>query len=334
MDFRFAYRRYSLPFRAPVRTAGGEWRVREGLYVRLERPDGSAGLGEASPIPSFGTDSIDEAEACCRALGSRVDEQALLGVPAGLPSLRSALACAAGNRVDAPRYQSLGVAALIGPGRTAPAQAAAKAEAGFRVFKWKVGVGAAADEMAILDDLLAGLPSASRLRLDANGAWDLRTAERWLGRCADRPIEFVEQPLAPGSKENDDRLRGLSEDYPVPIGLDESIRDEHDIKRWLDAGWPGFYVIKPALLGDIRVELARLAQAGARVVFSSSLETVIGAQSALRAAFSWGGSALALGFGVWPLFSDPCFDGPWAAPFIRVEDVERLNPEAAWNAAS
>ncbi len=334
MDFRFAFRRYSLPFRAPVRTAGGEWRVREGLYVRLERPDGSAGLGEASPIPSFGTDSIDAAEAYCRALGARVDEEVLLRVPAGLPSLRGALACAAGKPVDVPRHPSLNVAALIGAGRAAPAQAAAKAEAGFRMFKWKVGVGAAADEMAILDDLLAALPASSRLRLDANGAWDLRTAERWLGRCADRPIEFVEQPVAAGSEENDDRLRGLSEDYPVPIALDESIRDGDDIQRWLDAGWRGFFVIKPALLGDVRAELARLSQAGARVVFSSSLETAIGAQAALRAAFSWPGSASALGFGVWPLFSDSRFDGPAAAPFIRIEDVERINPEAAWSAAS
>jgi O-succinylbenzoate synthase len=42
----------------------------------------------------------------------------------------------------------------------------------------------------------------------------------------------------------------------------------------------------------------------------------------------------ALGFGVWPLFSDPTFDGPAAAPFIRVEDVDRIDPEALWNAAS
>jgi O-succinylbenzoate synthase len=54
----------------------------------------------------------------------------------------------------------------------------------------------------------------------------------------------------------------------------------------------------------------------------------------LRAAFSWAGSASALGFGVWPLFADMRFDGPAAAPYIRVEDLERLKPEEAWNAAS
>ncbi len=43
---------------------------------------------------------------------------------------------------------------------------------------------------------------------------------------------------------------------------------------------------------------------------------------------------LALGFGVWPLFADARCDGPYAAPYLRREDVEALNPEAVWNALS
>lgn len=334
MEFRFAYRRYSLPFRMPVRTALGTWPVREGLYVRIGRPDGTAGWGEAAPIPPFGADSVDGAEAFCRALGDRVDEQALARLPANLGSLRNALACAMGGAADPARHRSLGVAALLPAGRAALAEAPQKAQAGFRVFKWKVGVAAADDEMALLDDLFAGLPAASRIRLDANGVWNRRTAERWLKHAADRPVEFVEQPVAPDAKGADDTLQGLCADYPVPIALDESIRGDGDVARWLDSGWPGYFVIKPALLGDVRGVLGRLAAAQARVVFSSSLETGIGAQAALRAAFSWPGAPAALGFGVWPLFSDPGFDGPSAAPFIRIEDVDRIDPEALWNAAN
>jgi len=334
MAFSFAYRRFTLPFRAPVRTARGMWRDREGLYVRIGRPDGSAGYGEASPIPAFGTESVDDGEAFCRSLGDRVDGRALSRAPASLCSLRNALACAAGAGADSPVHRSMGVAALLPAGRAALAEAPAKAEAGFRVFKWKVGVEAADDEMALLDDLIAGLPAASRIRLDANGAWGVRTAQRWLDRSADRPVEFVEQPVAHDSRGADDQLRGLAADYPVPIALDESIRADGDVGRWLDAGWQGYFVIKPALLGDARAALGRLASAGARVVFSSSLETGIGAQAALRAAFAWPGAVSALGFGVWPLFSDPGFDGPSCGPFIRIEDVERIDPEALWNAAN
>jgi O-succinylbenzoate synthase len=254
-------------------------------------------------------------------------------VPANLGALRNALASAFGGVCGAARHRSLGVAALLPPGRAAIGDAPPKADAGFRVFKWKVGAGAADDEMAILDDLLGALPGGSRLRLDANGAWDRRTAEKWLARASERPVEFVEQPVAPGSKGAEDNLLGLAADYPVPIGLDESVADEADVARWLGHGWRGYFVIKPSLIGDVRGALGMLAAAHARVVFSSALETGIGAQAALRLAFAWPGKMSALGFGVWPLFADPRFDGPAAAPFIRFDDVDRIKPEELWNAA-
>jgi O-succinylbenzoate synthase len=78
----------------------------------------------------------------------------------------------------------------------------------------------------------------------------------------------------------------------------------------------------------------KLAAADARVVFSSSLETGIAGREALRIAFSWPGPLSALGFGVWPLFADPRFDGPSAVPMIRIEDVDRIDPQELWNAAN
>src|SRR5471030_2857740 len=120
------------------------------------------------------------------------------------------------------------------------------------------------------------------------------------------------------------------------------------MERWIGAGWPGVYVVKPLLLGDMAGVLARLAAAKAKVVFSAVLETSVGAKVALRAAFAWPDEAAgpgetatakletrppgragsnrevaapaivskstairtALGFGVWPLFADNRFDGP------------------------
>ena len=333
MDFSFDFRRYSLPFRGPVRTSRGSWPVREGLYVRVGRPEGSAGYGEAAPVPSFGRESVDEAEAFCRSLGSGFDADMPSRVPGSLPSLRFALECAMDVAAGAARHNSLAVAALLPSGVAAIGDAPPKADAGFRVFKWKVGVGSADDEMAILDDLLGALPGGCRIRLDANGAWDRRTAQKWLVHASDRPVEFVEQPLAPDSKGAEDNFLGLAADYPVPIALDESLADAGDIGRWLGLGWKGYFVVKPSLVGDVRSALAKLAEAHSRVVFSSALETALGAQAALRLAFAWPGKMAALGFGVWPLFADARFDGPAAAPFIRAEDVDRINPEDLWNAA-
>ena len=334
MDFLVELRRYRLPFRHPVRTAHGNWDFREGLYVRLERPDGTAGFGEACPVPHFGSETVDADEALVRSLGGRIGGEAVAEVPGEFCALRNALASAMGGTAPAPRHRSLAVAALLPAGRAALLAAPPPAEAGFRVFKWKVGVGAADDERAILDDLAGILPPGSRVRLDANGGWDRRTAQQWMDHAVGRPVEFVEQPLGRDSKGSEDSLMGLAADYPVPVALDESIAGDGDVGRWLDLGWKGFFVIKPSLLGDARAVLARLLAAKADVVFSSALETGIGARSALREAFCWAGAPHALGFGVWPLFADPRFNGPSAVPMMRIEDVDRINPEEVWNAAS
>jgi len=334
MDFRFDFRRYTLPFRMPVRTARGPWLAREGVYVRIGRPGGMTGYGEASPIPHFGTETVDAAEAFCRSLGDKVDDQVLSRIPENLCATRNAVASAMEAGAGAAIHRSLAVAALLPAGRASLAAAPPLADAGFRVFKWKVAVGPAAEERAILGDLIGALPSGSRIRLDANGGWNRREAQGWLDLASELPIEFVEQPVARDSRGAADTLKGLAADYPVPIALDESIAGDGDVGPWLEAGWPGYFVIKPSLLGDVGGVLGRLLAARARVVFSSSLETGLGAQAALRWAFAWTGTMTALGFGVWPLFADSRFDGPSAVPFIRAEDIERISPEALWNAAS
>jgi len=335
MTFRLQHQRYRLPFRGTVRTAHGPWSEREGFLVRVEAEGGGVGFGEAAPVPGFGRETVALDFAVLAALGDTLDDVTLAQVPSECGAVRQALAAAlADARGEKPalRHAALGVAALLPAGRAVLAEIGPKAEIGYRVFKWKVGVGEVAEELPLLDDVCAALPAGARLRLDANGAWDRRQAERWLERCAGRPVEFVEQPVAADARGAVDVLLGLAADYPVPLALDESLVGEGDVAAWLDRGWPGVFVLKPALMGETRAVLASLARAKAAVVFSSALETLVGARTALQAAFSWSGEPRALGFGVWPLFADPRFNGPAAAPFIRREDVERINPAQLWNA--
>jgi O-succinylbenzoate synthase len=331
MTYRLAYRRYRLPLRVAVRTAHGVLAEREGVLVRLEDESGAVGWGEAAVLPWFGTETANEAMAVCTVLGERVTAEQLAAVPARLRCLRFALQTATGATASSAQ-KSLTVAALLPAGPAAIKKIAPLAEAGFRTFKWKVGVGDTADELALLDDVCAALPGGAKLRLDANGAWQRLQAEHWLERCAERPVEFIEQPIAADARGVEDLLCGLANDYPTPIALDESLKGEGEVERWLAVGWPGVYVVKPSLLGDAAGALARLAAAKASVVFSSALETAVGARAALRLAFQWPGEARALGFGVWPLFVDARFDGPALAPFLRAGDVERIDVEAVWNA--
>jgi len=334
--FRFAFRRYTLPFCHAVRTSHGVWAEREGFLLRIENETGGVSFSDVAPIPWFGTETLIEAEALLSGFGEYVTHEVLAQIPARFSCVRFAFHAALSSRgtENLENKKALPVAALLPAGRAALEQIAPKAEAGFRTFKWKVGVADIADELSLLDDLIAKLPSGARLRLDANGAWDRRKAERWLERCAERPVEFVEQPIAAEAKGVEDLLLGLAGDYPTPIALDESVVNEGDVTRWLERGWPGVFVVKPALLGDSAAVITRLEKAKARVVFSSALETAVGAKAALRLAFGFGGEPRALGFGVWPLFQDQRFDGPYLAPFIRPQDVAAINEEAVWNALS
>ena len=333
MESLLSYHRYRLPFRAPVRTGHGVWSEREGLYLRSESESGAVRFAEVAPVPGFSRESVDEDEALVATLGDRLDPRQVDLLPPHAAALRHGLKRLLGEAYT-PKAKSLGVAALLPAGKAALALLPEKAEIGYRIFKWKVGVGDPADERGILADLAALLPEGGSFRLDANGVWDPRTAERWIAYASDFPVEHIEQPLPAGDPKMDERLLGLAGDYPTPLALDESLVGDADIERWLGQGWPGVYVLKPSLLGALPEALARLSKAKAPVVFSSALETGLGAKAALEAAFSWDGPPKALGFGVWPLFEDPRFDGPHAGPFLSGEEVRGTPDDTLWTATT
>lgn len=344
VHLQLAVRPYRLRLRQPLRTSQWLFHEREGGVLRLLDDKGREGFGEICPLPGGGHGSFEDAVTSLGTREGHFSWEELESLSADVECLRAALAAARrmmeqpGSRdarnADAPPTgpASWPVAALLPGGRTVLTEIERWLEMGFRVFKWKVGLGNPGDELALLDDLFARLPTGARVRLDANGAWDRRLSERWLDRCAERPVEHVEQPIDPGKKGAEDLLSGLSNDYPTPLALDESIRGERDASAWLDRGWTGVFVLKPSLLGSPHLILAKLAQARAKVVFSSALETAVGARNALELAFMWPGERRALGFGVWPLFQDGRFDGPPAAPFLHWSDVKRLDPKSIWTA--
>lgn len=345
MPCRFGHKTYRLPLRPPLRTAHGVWTEREGIIVRLEDEVGRAGFGEIAPLPWFGTETLAEAEEICRKFGATVEREVLDAVPVRFGCVRFALgaaktevervdpnALAQAKRAEVSAFHPstrLPVATLLPAGREALKALPAKLEAGFLAFKWKVGVGALDDELGIFDDLLAALPAYATVRLDANGAWDRRQAMKWLARCADRPVEFVEQPVKPGDEA---ALLGLAADYPVTLALDESVTGLAAARRWQGLGWPGVFVIKPALAGPLDEIAAWVATTKADIVLSSAIETALGRAAILRAALSLPLTKRALGFGVGDIFGDRRWDGPFLGAVLDSSWSEAVNPEEIWTA--
>jgi O-succinylbenzoate synthase len=174
-----------------------------------------------------------------------------------------------------PVRREVEVAAIIpavGPARAAQLVAAS---GGCRVAKVKVaqaGQTAAeeADRVAAVRDALG---TGGKIRIDANGAWDLDTA---VSRVAalDRVaggLEFAEQPCARVADLA--RLRRLTR---VPVAADESIRHARDPMAVKRADAADVVVMKVQPLGGVRACLALAAELDLPVVVSSAVETSVG----------------------------------------------------------
>jgi O-succinylbenzoate synthase len=327
VTYQFSHKTYRQPLCVPLRTAHGNWTEREGVIVRLEDEAGRVSFGEIAPIPWFGTETVAEAEEICRKFGARVSDELLDDVPEGFGGVRFALAQARSRPVSS-EFTRLPVAALLPAGSGAIKRLNERLESGFQAFKWKVGAGDIDDEMGVLDDLVATLPAHATLRLDANGAWTPRQAVRWVTRCADRPIEFVEQPVA---ATDEDTLLGLANDFPVKLALDESVVRLAEARHWQGLGWTGVFVIKPALAGPLTELVEWIAATKADVVLSSAIETSLARGTILRAALTLPLTKRALGFGVGEVFGDRRWDGPMIGP-LADDSCVAVNPgEDLWN---
>lgn len=98
----------------------------------------------------------------------------------------------------------------------------------FRFLKIKLGSkdGIEFDKLAFEAIKLAATPFNVRLRVDANGGWNLNDAKTMCQWLADQGVDYIEQPLA---SDRDDLLPELFKKRPLPIFVDESCRVSSDI---------------------------------------------------------------------------------------------------------
>jgi O-succinylbenzoate synthase len=228
-------------FAIPMRTRFRGITLREGALLA-----GPAGWGEFSPFAEYGP------RECARWLCCAL-EAALTGWPAPVR-----------DRVPV----NVTVPAV------GPQQARAiVAGSGCRTAKVKVaepGQPESAD-VARVEAVRDALGPAGRLRVDANGAWDVSAATRMLRALAPFGLEYAEQPCA-----TLDELAALRRRVDVPLAADESIRRAEDPLAVRAAGAADIVVIKAQPLGGVRAGLAIAAACGLPVVVSSALESSVG----------------------------------------------------------
>jgi len=170
----------------------------------------------------------------------------------------------------------------VGVNATLPAVPADRVDAvlaryaGTRTVKVKVAEPGQqlADDVARVKATRAFLGPEGRIRVDANGAWNVDEAEHAAHALAGFDLEYLEQPCA--TVDELVELRARLHDWQLPIAADESVRKADDPLAVARAGAADLLVIKAQPLGGIRHALQIVAEAGLPVVVSSALETSVG----------------------------------------------------------
>jgi O-succinylbenzoate synthase len=131
-----------------------------------------------------------------------------------------------------------------------------------------------ADDVARVAAAREYVGSEGRIRIDANGGWNVDEAEHAVHALSAFDLEYVEQPCATVDElaEIRQRVKYLG----IPIAADESVRRAADPLAVVEALAADLLVIKAQPLGGIRAALLLTAEAGLPVVVSSALDTSIG----------------------------------------------------------
>jgi O-succinylbenzoate synthase len=114
-----------------------------------------------------------------------------------------------------------------------------------------------------------------RVRIDANGGWNVDEAEHAIRSLAEFDLEYVEQPCASVEELVEIRER-VGESLGIAIAADESVRKAEDPIAVARAGAADLIVIKAQPLGGVARALRIVAEAGLPAVVSSALESSVG----------------------------------------------------------
>jgi L-alanine-DL-glutamate epimerase-like enolase superfamily enzyme len=298
---------YALPFREPYVTAAGSLTRREMVLLRVHSEDGLVGLGEAVPLSLRGGTSLATVAEELRRLGERdaLDEASLrddapaLSAPARCAAL-TALLDLRGKRAAAEERVSAGPslpvrcnATLIAGDPVAVVSAVERwAAAGFSTFKLKLGAETAKtrvepgflrsrDDVGLVRAVREALGPRARIRVDANGAWDVETAKRTLSELEPYEIELAEQPV--GTLEE---AVEVAMSTSIPLAGDESIESRADAERAVAMEACRMTGVKLSKVGgpESAVEIAEILPA----YLSSALDGPVGIAAAAQVATTLG----------------------------------------------
>ncbi len=230
------------------------------------------------------------------------------------------------NRQPQPLRDSVRVNATIPAVEAARVPEVLARFAGCRTVKVKVAEPgqSLADDVARVRAVREAIGPEGRIRVDANGLWNVDEAEHAVHALNEFDLEYVEQPCAtvPELAELRTRVKYMG----IPVAADESVRKSTDPLAVARAKAADVLVIKAQPLGGVTHALQIVTAAGLPAVVSSALDTAIGLSQGAALAASLPSLDFDCGLGTASLFLDDVAD---RRPVDGAIPVDRVTPDAA-----
>lgn len=183
-----------------------------------------------------------------------------------------------------------------------------------------------ADDVARVRAVRRAMGPEGRVRIDANGAWNVDEAEHATHALAEFDLEYIEQPCATIAELAE--LRRRVKYMGIPVAADESVRKAEDPLAVARAGAADLLVVKAQPLGGVRRALELVRDAGLPAVVSSALDTSIGLSMGVALAAALPELDVDCGLGTAALFGADVVS-PALLPADGALPVGRVTPDPA-----
>ncbi|MFD2200710.1 o-succinylbenzoate synthase [Shivajiella indica] len=306
-NIKFSFLPYHLKFKFDAGTSRGVLKEKTTFFVKAfenEIPQ-IIGWGEAAPLPKLSLDDLPDFEFFlkdyCNQLSGidlRKSEEEILNwvsgvIPERFPSIRFAFETAlldllhGGKKkiFDNPFFdqnEPIPINGLIWMGNKnfMLEQIDKKLEEGYNCIKMKIGALDFEQECSLLEYIRARFSKDEIiLRVDANGAFDPKSAMEKLEILSRFDLHSIEQPIRQGQIQV---MASLCRSTPLPIALDEEligVNGEEGKRNLLETVLPQFIILKPTLVGGLQscmewISIAESLEIGWWI--TSALESNIG----------------------------------------------------------
>lgn len=280
--------RLKVPLREPYHLSFGPVLRFDTIVVEMAHADGARGYGEATVLTGYTDETIEDAWATAQSLAARIArapaaaQQAIHELTATHPFTATAFGTALDMLHGHPmlaveRPVSVPVVGLLRAHEEPEMEREIEEllRLGYRTLKLKVGFELERD-IAFVRTAQRLNRGRARLRIDANQAYDITEAQRFVNSVPPDDIELFEQPCAAGDWDAHMAVARVSR---LPLMLDESIYGLADIERAADLGAAKYIklkLMKLATLDALAAAITRIRTLGMQPVLGNGVACDIG----------------------------------------------------------